>query len=86
MEDRDEEKNGATAFSEALQRLLFRETGATVQVMYVTLADGRQHIFLGQPLTDHDYDQIVDFVLGETLDPVVFSAMTAVLGKHITAH
>lgn len=84
--DKDAEENGATAFSEALQRLLFREAGSTVQVMYVTLADGRQHIFLGQPLTDHDYNQIVDFVLGETLDPVVFSAMAAVLGKHVTAH
>lgn len=82
----DNEENGATAFSEALQRLLFREAGATVQVMYVTLADGRQHLFLGQPLTDHDYNQIVDFVLGETIDPVVFSVMAAVLGKQITAH
>lgn len=82
----DNEENGATAFSEALQRLLFREAGSTVQVMYVTLADGRQHLFLGQPLTDHDYNQIVDFVLGETIDPVVFSVMAAVLGKQITAH
>ena len=82
----DNEENGATAFSEALQRLLFREAGATVQVMYVTLADGRQHLFLGQPLTDHDYNQIVDFVLGETIDPVVFSVMAAVLGKQIIAH
>ena len=54
--------------------------------MYVTLADGRQHIFLGHPLAEDDYDQIVDFIMGETIDPVMFSAMAAVLSKQITAH
>jgi hypothetical protein len=54
--------------------------------MYVTLKDGRQLIFLGSPLKEEDYDQIVDFMLGETIDPVVFSAMAAVLGGQIVAH
>jgi len=82
----DKDKELDTALSDALQRLLFRGQGSTVQVMYVTLADGRQHIFLGSPLAEEDYEQIVDFVLGETIDPVVFSAMAAVLGGQIVAH
>lgn len=84
--DKDLDENAATAFLEGLQRLLFRGQGAKVQVMYVSLADGRQHVFLGSPLADADYDQIVDFVMGETIDPVVFSVMAAMLGTHITAH
>ena len=84
--DKENEENDATAFIEALQRLLFRGQASRVQVMYVTLADGRQHIFLGHPLAEDDYDQIVDFIMGETIDPVMFSAMAAVLSKQITAH
>lgn len=82
----DKDKESPTALSEALQQLLFRGSGARVQVMYVTLEDGRQHIFLGAPLADDDYEQIVDFVLGETIDPVVFSTMAALMAGNITAH
>jgi hypothetical protein len=82
----DEDKEIDTALSDALQQLLFRGSGSKVQVMYVTLKDGRQLIFLGSPLKEEDYDQIVDFMLGETIDPVVFSAMAAVLGGQVVAH
>ena len=82
----EEDKEPAVDLIGGLQQLLFRGSGSKVQVMYVTLADGRQHIFLGSPLADHDYDQIVDFVLGETIDPVVFSAMAAVLSGQLVAH
>jgi hypothetical protein len=80
------DKDDATDLSEALQRLLFRGSGATVQVLYITLADGRQHVFLGSPLADEDCELIVDFVLGETIDPVVFSTIASVFGGQITAH
>lgn len=84
--DKDEDKEGATALLNGLQQLLFRGSGAKVQVMYVTLQDGRQLIFLGSPLADDDYEQIVDFVLGETIDPVIFSHMSALLMSNLTAH
>jgi hypothetical protein len=54
--------------------------------MYVTLQDGRQLIFLGSPLADDDYEQIVDFVLGETIDPITFSHLSALLMSNLTAH
>lgn len=82
----DEDKESATTLCSALQQLLFRGSGAKVQVMYVSLQDGRQLIFLGSPLNDDDYDQIVDFVLGETIDPIVFSTMAALMAGNITAH
>jgi hypothetical protein len=82
----DEDNDGSTALSEALQQLLFRGSGAKVQVMYVTLQDGRQLIFLGSPLNEDDYENIVDFVLGETIDPVTFSHMSALLMSNLTAH
>lgn len=82
----DEDKESPTALSEALQQLLCRGSGAKVQVMYVTLEDGRQHIFLGAPLAEDDYDQIVDFVLAETIDPVTFAHMSALLVSNLTAH
>jgi hypothetical protein len=82
----DKDKESPTALSEALQQLLFRGSGARVQVMYVTLEDGRQHIFLGAPLADDDYEHIVDFVLGETIDPITFSHMSALLMSNLTAH
>lgn len=82
----DEDNDGSTALSEALQQLLFRGSGAKVQVMYVTLQDGRQLIFLGSPLNEDDYENIVDFVLGETIDPVTFSHLSALLMSNLTAH
>ena len=73
-------------FYESLSKLLFREAAAKVQVLYVTLANGNRHIFLGSPMSDKDCDQIVDFVFGESIDPVVFSDMAAIYKEDVTAH
>ena len=71
-------------FAEALQVLLHRPEGEKVQVMYVKLVNGKVLVFLGAPVTEEDFAQIDDIVLGECVSPSVIG-MAAMFGDSVRA-
>ena len=73
-------------FLEALQSLLKQPAGAPVQVLYIVTNHGQRYVFLGSPIKDADYDQINDFVFGETIDPITFAEMAKVISKTVLSH
>lgn len=66
--------------------MLFQGAGSKVQVLYVNLKDGRQLVYLGCPMNETECDQIASFVVGETIDPAFFCAISSVLEPSLTAH
>lgn len=82
----DDDNYSDEEVSTALQKLLFKGSETKIQVLYVTLDDGRQHLFLGSPLHEDDYDKIADFSLGETIDPVLYASMTSLFLANLTSH
>jgi hypothetical protein len=72
------------SFAEALQALLHRPDGEKIQVVYVKLKTGKILVFLGAPVSDEDFDQVEDVVLGECVPPAMIG-MAAMFGSPTTA-
>lgn len=71
-------------FSEALQDLLRCPDDAEVQVLYITLKSGKVLVFLGSAVSEEDFDQIDDVVLGECISPSLIK-LVSLLGSGTTA-
>jgi hypothetical protein len=84
MEEVEEEEE--KSFSEALQSLLKQPAGASVQVLYIVTNTGQRYVFLGSPIKEADYDNINDFIFGETIDPITFAEMAKVITKTVLPH
>lgn len=69
-------------FAQALQVLLHRPEGERIQVMYVKLANGKVLVFLGAPVSEEDFAQIDDIVLGECVSPATVG-MAAMFGETV---
>lgn len=72
------------SFAEALQALLRRPDGERIQVMYVKLKNGKILVFLGAPVSEEDFDQIDDIMIGECV-PAALVGIAARFGAPTTA-
>ena len=60
-------------YAEAIQTLLGKDPGQKIQVVYITLENGKVLVFLGAPVTPEDADQIETITFGEQVSPVLLS-------------
>jgi len=71
-------------FAEAMQVLLHHPNGEKVQVMYVKLTNGKILVFLGAPVSEEDFAQVDDIVLGECVNPAMIG-LAALFGEPVQA-
>jgi hypothetical protein len=60
-------------YAEAIQTLLGKDPGQKIQVIYITLENGKVLVFLGAPVAPEDADQIETITFGEQVSPVLLS-------------
>jgi hypothetical protein len=59
------------SYFEALQALLGRNPDEKIQMVYITLENGKVLVFLGAPVTESDADQICGITFGEQVSPAL---------------
>jgi len=68
-------------YAEALQTLLKRGPDEKIQVVYITLENGKVLVFLGAPVTPEDADQIETITFGEQVSPLLLSVAVEAFGS-----
>jgi hypothetical protein len=67
-------------FGEGLQALLGRKPDDKIQLVYITLENGKVLVFLGAPVTPEDADQIDTITFGEQVSPFLLSLAVSAIG------
>ena len=67
-------------FGEGLQALLGRNPDEKIQLVYITLENGKVLVFLGAPVTPEDADQISEITFGEQMSPFLLSLAVSAIG------
>jgi hypothetical protein len=67
-------------FGEGLQALLGRKPDDKIQLVYITLENGKVLVFLGAPVTLEDADQIDTITFGEQVSPFLLSIAVSAIG------
>ena len=67
-------------YAEALQTLLGRDPKGRVQMLYLTLENGKVLVFLGAPVTPEDADQIESITFGEQVSPALVGLAVGAFG------
>ena len=67
-------------YFEALQALLGRNPDEKIQMLYITLDNGKVLVFLGAPVTPEDADQIDTITFGEQVSPFLLSLAVSAIG------
>jgi len=58
-------------YFQALQALLGRNPEEKIQMLYITLDNGKVLVFLGAPVSEEDADQIHSITFGERVSPAL---------------
>jgi len=67
-------------FGEGLQALLGRNPDEKIQLVYITLENGKVLVFLGAPVTPEDADQIKEITFGEQMSPFLLRLAVSAMG------
>jgi hypothetical protein len=67
-------------YFEALQALLGRNPNEKIQMLYITLENGKVLVFLGAPVSEGDADQIHSITFGERVSPALVSLAASTFG------
>jgi len=67
-------------YAEALQTLLGRDPRNRIQMLYLTLENGKVLVFLGAPVTPEDAEQIQNITFGEQVSPALLSLAARTFG------
>ena len=67
-------------FGEGLQALLGRKPDDKIQLVYITLENGKVLVFLGAPVAPEDADQIDTITFGEQVSPFLLSLAVSAIG------
>lgn len=68
-------------YAEALQTLLGNDPKQKIQVVYITLENGKVLVFLGAPVTQEDADMVETITFGEQVSPALLSLATVAFGS-----
>ena len=67
-------------YAQALQTLLGRDPNEKIQMLYITLENGKVLVFLGAPVSPEDADQIDSITFGEQVSPALVSLAAYAFG------
>lgn len=67
-------------YAEALQTLLGRDPAEKIQMLYITLENGKVLVFLGAPVSPEDADQIETITFGERVSPALVGLAAKAFG------
>ncbi len=67
-------------YAEALQALLGRDPNEKIQMVYITLENGKVLVFLGAPVSPEEADQIESITFGEQVSPVLVGLAASAFG------
>lgn len=68
-------------YAEALQTLLGRSPNAKIQMLYLTLENGKVLVFLGAPVSIEDAEQVQNITFGEQVSPALVSLAAHAFGS-----
>jgi len=68
-------------YAEALQTLLGRNPNEKIQMLYITLENGKVLVFLGAPVSPEDADQIEGITFGEQVSPALVGLAAYAFGS-----
>jgi len=68
-------------YFEALQTMLGRNPNEKIQMLYITLENGKVLVFLGAPVSEEDADQIQSITFGERVSPALVSLAASTFGS-----
>jgi hypothetical protein len=69
------------SYVEALQVLLGRNPEEKIQMLYVTLDNGKVLVFLGAPVSEGDADQVQSIAFGERVSPALVGLAASTFGS-----